>query len=337
MGCMQSAEKLGQMRVLLQGIGGCGKSTFAKQMRIIHNAAFSDDERTLFRTALGSNIITGLRYMMSLAEQEGKLEISKKTRALIEDADAFSGNWDRDLVDAARIVWENESIVELRESGWKSDFDEAINWAMENIDKVASPTWVPDEEAILYARLRTTGINETRFVTQGYEWTLIDVGGQAQERRKWTMVQQGLTAMLYFVAADEYDLPSEEDENLSKLDVSLDVWEECIHGEAVSGHLAIILFLNKADLLEKRIQKDNGKTFKKATGSGTVKNAEAANTHLKSMFMNRIRPGTQTNKSQIFVHNTCALDTAQMRVVFESVKDFVVQQRMMSMGLMRGM
>jgi hypothetical protein len=24
----------------------------------------------------------------------------------------------------ARIVWENESIVELRESGWKSDFDE---------------------------------------------------------------------------------------------------------------------------------------------------------------------------------------------------------------------
>jgi hypothetical protein len=49
-------------------------------MRIIHNTAFSDDERSLFRTALGSNIITGLRYMMSLAEQEGKLEISKKVR-----------------------------------------------------------------------------------------------------------------------------------------------------------------------------------------------------------------------------------------------------------------
>jgi hypothetical protein len=44
---------------------------------------------------------------------------------------------------------------------------------MENIEKVSSPTWVPDEEAILYARLRTTGINETRFVTQGYEWTRI--------------------------------------------------------------------------------------------------------------------------------------------------------------------
>jgi hypothetical protein len=35
------------------------------------------------------------------------------------------------------------------------------------------------------------------------------------------MVQQGLTAMLYFVASDEYDLPSEEDENLTKLEVSL--------------------------------------------------------------------------------------------------------------------
>lgn len=35
------------------------------------------------------------------------------------------------------------------------------------------------------------------------------------------MVQQGLTAMLYFVASDEYDIPSEEDESLSKLDVTL--------------------------------------------------------------------------------------------------------------------
>lgn len=34
-------------------------------------------------------------------------------------------------------------------------------------------------------------------------------------------MQQGLTAMLYFVAADEYDISSEEDENLSKLDVTL--------------------------------------------------------------------------------------------------------------------
>lgn len=65
--------------------------------------------------------------------------------------------------------------------------------------------------------------------------------------------------------------------------------------------------------------------------------AEAAANHLKGMFMDRIRPGTETNKQQMYVHNTCALDTEQMRMVFDSVKDFVVQQRMMSMGLMRGM
>lgn len=49
----------------------------------------------------------------------------------------------------------------------------AINYAMDNIDKIAAPDWLPDDEDILYARLRTTGINETHFVTQGYEWNCI--------------------------------------------------------------------------------------------------------------------------------------------------------------------
>lgn len=29
---------------------------------------------------------------------------------------------------------------------------------MENIEKIANPSWLPDEEDILYARLRTTGM-----------------------------------------------------------------------------------------------------------------------------------------------------------------------------------
>lgn len=50
-------------------------------MRIIHNAAFSTEERQLFKVALGSNIIQGLRHMIMAAETEEKLAISKKARA----------------------------------------------------------------------------------------------------------------------------------------------------------------------------------------------------------------------------------------------------------------
>lgn len=49
-------------------------------MRIIHNAKFSDEERGLFRAALGSNIITGLRHLMAVAEEEFELAIAKKVR-----------------------------------------------------------------------------------------------------------------------------------------------------------------------------------------------------------------------------------------------------------------
>jgi guanine nucleotide-binding protein G(i) subunit alpha len=143
-----------------------------------------------------------------------------------------------------------------------------------------------------------------------------------------------LHGLLYFTAVDEYDIPSEEVDELSKLQVSLNIWEEIIHGEAIAGHVAIILFLNKADLLEKRLKK-NAKSLKKAFKDYSGgKDVDKALEYLKTQFMSRVRPGGALNANQIYVHSTCALDTNQMGLVFNSVRDFVVQQRMMKANLL---
>lgn len=45
------------------------------------------------------------------------------------------------------------------------------------------------------------------------------------------------------------------------------------------------------------------------------------------------KQGSKVTEEQVYVHVTCALDTEQMRVVFDSVRDFVSRQRMSASGL----
>jgi hypothetical protein len=61
---------------------------------------------------------------------------------------------------------------------------------------------------------------------QKFLWTLVDVGGQRVERRKWIHSQQGLNGVLYFAALDDYDVPSDESEDQTRMKDSLDVWSE---------------------------------------------------------------------------------------------------------------
>jgi GTPase SAR1 family protein len=210
----------------------------------------------------------------------------------------------------------------------KSEFKEGLNHAMEGIENLQDEGWLPSNTDILYARGRTSGSMETKFVADGYDFTLVDVGGQIQERRKWAAQHNDLNGILFFAATDEFDVPSDEQEGKTRLQVSLDVWEDTIHAEAIAGKVAVILFLNKCDLLEDRLKqapKSLKKVYKKYNGGGDVGKALE---FLQQLYISRIREGTDVTNSQIYVHQTCALDTRQMQVVFQSVRDFVVTQRM---------
>src|SRR5690606_980583 len=61
------------------------------------------------------------------------------------------------------------------------------------------------------AKVRTTGITETIFTVANTEFTMVDVGGQRSERRKWLHCFSDVTAVIYLVALNEYDMVLEED------------------------------------------------------------------------------------------------------------------------------
>lgn len=82
-----------------------------------------------------------------------------------------------------------------------------------NLDRMFRPDWMPDDQDMLHARLRTTGITETLFEMGHLNFRMMDVGGQRSERKKWIHCFEGVQCLLFMVALSGYDQCLVEDQN----------------------------------------------------------------------------------------------------------------------------
>jgi guanine nucleotide-binding protein subunit alpha len=81
------------------------------------------------------------------------------------------------------------------------------------IDRLYERNYLPTDQDILRARLRTTGISETLFNIGPYTYRMFDVGGQRSERKKWIHVFDNVQVVLFLVAISGYDHALVEDRN----------------------------------------------------------------------------------------------------------------------------
>jgi len=84
---------------------------------------------------------------------------------------------------------------------------------MTDIRRLWTRDYLPTDQDILRARLRTTGISETVFDIGNLVYRMFDVGGQRSERKKWIHVFDNVQAILFLVAISAYDSVLVEDRN----------------------------------------------------------------------------------------------------------------------------
>lgn len=107
------------------------------------------------------------------------------------------------------------------------------------------------------ARVRTTGIIETCFVIDNLRYRLCDVGGQVSERRKWINTFEGVNVLLFVVAISEYDEVLLEDPSASKLQESMNLFENISNSLWFRKNTTMILLLNKVDLLRQKLPRSS--------------------------------------------------------------------------------
>jgi guanine nucleotide-binding protein subunit alpha len=117
-------------------------------------------------------------------------------------------------------IWHDPVVPQVMDR--QSEFymmDSAV-YFFSRISKVLEPDYVPDENDVLRARTKTTGISETRFNMGQLSIHMFDVGGQRSERKKWIHCEwsfssdidsahragfEAVTSIIFCVALSEYD------------------------------------------------------------------------------------------------------------------------------------
>lgn len=154
----------------------------------------------------------------------------------------------------------------------------------------------------------------------------VDVGGQRSERKKWMHCFQDVTAVIFCVALSEYDLKLQEDDTTNRMHESVKLFREICNSKWFF-HTSMVLFLNKKDLFEQKIQQvDLTVCFPEYTGGRNYK--EAADFIKQKFLQQNENPGAKV----IYPHLTCATDTGNVKLVFNMVKDIILRNAVNEVG-----
>jgi len=324
------------LRVLTLGISGSGKTTFAKQMKIITLGGFGEDEIKVHKDIVLQNVLVGIQ---ELIKQTEKLEYQVEGDNLkhcryFTQLHAVEVHWNEKMGEKIKLLWQDNAI----QNTWKAapgfqlqmvHFD----YFMENLDRISKVDYVPTNEDMLRARQRTTGEQMTSFVIDKTGWDLIDVGGQKPERAKWEAIissKESVCGIIFFAALDEYNMMSTEEPNKTKMEISLQVFTDLLQSNTVQDrpHITILLFLNKIDLLEAKLQKDDNRDKFKEIFPNYTEGIESACNCVKDKF---VSPFPEDLK--IHTHYICALNTLLMAEVFTAVRTTIFDSRLNTSGV----
>lgn len=164
----------------------------------------------------------------------------------------------------------------------------------------------------------------------GVPFLFVDVGGQRSQRQKWFQCFESITSILFLASSSEFDQVLLEDRKTNRLQESCDIFETIINNKTFCS-VSIILFLNKFDLLKEKIKHVSVKDYF-PDFPGDPHNLEHVQNFLLTMFDEK----RKDRSKPLFHHFTTAIDTDNVRFVFQAVKDTILQENLKSLMLQWG-
>jgi len=230
-----------------------------------------------------------------------------------------------DIAEMIKMIWEGEEMKKFFDTHENElQLSSSTIYYLENSVRFAVEDFKPNDEDILRSKIKTTGITETVFEERDIEFTLVDVGGQRAERRKWLHCFDNIDAVIYLAALDEYNMVLMEDGSTNRLEESLNLFKD-VTGSQWFSEKSFVLFLNKSDLFELKIKRYPLKDF--------FKDAKKCDNFTSSTeFIERKYKNNYTSNSRLYIHITNALDTENCRKVFVAVRDAIIQGNLDSAG-----
>ncbi|XP_028288697.1 guanine nucleotide-binding protein G(olf) subunit alpha-like [Parambassis ranga] len=330
-------------RLLLLGAGESGKSTIVKQMRILHVDGFNDEEKQEKAQDIRKNvkdaIVTIVSAMTMLSPPIQLADPSNQFRAdyIRSIAPLSDFEYTEEFFEHTQKLWEDDGVKACFERSNEYQLIDCAQYFLERLEFVRRTDYTPTDQDLLRCRVLTSGIFETRFQVDKVNFHMFDVGGQRDERRKWIQCFNDVTAIIFVAASSSYNMVIREDNSTNRLRESLDLFKS-IWTNRFLKTISVILFLNKQDVLADKILAGKSKLedyfpeynnyqvpADAAPDADEDPKVARAKFFIRDQFLN-ISMASGDSKHHCYPHFTCAVDTENIRRVFNDCRDII--QRM---------
>ncbi|KAI4598669.1 G-Protein alpha subunit [Pestalotiopsis sp. 9143b] len=303
-----------EVKLLLLGAGESGKSTVLKQMKLIYAQGFTKNERLEGKPVVFNNVVQSLRLIFDVMNDQsiefGNKDNEKNQALLLLDCEISpNDNLPEDYLDPIKALWADAGVQ-------KAVF-------CDDLDRIFTKGYIPNDQDLLRSRLRTTGITETIFDLGQLTYRMFDVGGQRSERKKWIHCFENVNCLLFLVAISGYDQCLVEDKDGNQMNEALMLWESIANSHWFTKS-ALILFLNKMDLFKEKLSSSPITSHGFVDYQGPQDDWKQASKY----FMDKFRALNRNPEKEIYGHFTNATDTNLLKITMGSVQDMIIQRNL---------
>jgi len=335
----QQKEEAQVTKLLVLGTGESGKSTIFKQMKILYAVP---DPPSKYIPVCRANLIGNAHMVhggMEILGIEFATPVGKAASDAIKSV-AADGNAEctAEMVQHFADMYADKGVDEAIERAAEYQLNDSTRYFFERAADILSAAYQPTEQDSLRARVRTTGIVQQHFEIKERKYTMFDVGGQRNERRKWIHCFDNVTACIFVTAISEFDQKLYEDASTNRMDEAVTLYDQiCNHPSF--GRTSMILFLNKRDLFAAKLAKvksmdkwtQHSKHFsaeKKSQLARLGSDYDKCIQATKEVFIDLNKDAANR---QVYCHATCATDTSNISFVMSAVFDVILKENLRKM------
>jgi len=319
-----------EVKMLLLGAGESGKSTVVKQMRLNYGYPFGDEERYGYREVMAANALQSMQTVLTALPELGLSTNLSQENAhyaeIVQDAQVMDETLTHEVTMAIVHLWQDPAIRKCVARSRDFQLNDSAGYFFNEVQRIGARDYVPTDEDIIRARVKTTGITEVKFVVRDLIYRVFDVGGQRSERKKWIHCFEGVQCLIFIVAVSEYDQTLYEDESTNRIDEASTLWDS-VSNSRWFAQSSLVLFLNKTDLFREKLKVSPlAHYMPQYQGDGDWQSA--------SQFMlGHFTALLKNPNKRLYSHFTCATDKEQIKFVLSALQDFIIKQNLAATGL----
>ncbi|KAJ7923616.1 guanine nucleotide binding protein, alpha subunit [Mycena leptocephala] len=232
-----------------------------------------------------------------------------------------------------RHLWEHPTVRAVLERQ-RIRLQESPGFFLDELDVVTSQRYVPTDDHILRARLKTLGVAEHRLqltdpsndITR--EFRIFDVGGQ---RSNWVPYFDDMNCVICLVPISTFDEVLEEEPEVNRLADSVDLWTQIVKNKLLQ-ETNLILFLNKTDILQAKLASGIRFADYVVSYGRRPNDFDSTSRYMRRRFGTILKESSPVPRS-FYYHLTNAIDAKATKYVLAGIKDMLIQAHLKGSGL----